>query len=153
MRLSLNKGQSGFEYFLVIALSLALVIPLWLFVNSSSNNTTDSFSKSYADTVGSKIAEAADAVYVQGVPAKYSLQLNFPQGISNVSLQNTSSTSGGAIVIRIHTTSGDNDVIKFSIANLSGAISNAQGTHFISVQAMSNPLNNQVYVQLSEAGS
>jgi len=130
-----RKGQSALEYALIVGIALLIMIPLWVSINSSLGVTKTELQSSYAKHAVSKLKGAADAVYVQGSPAKFTLLVNFPEGISNITISNNE------ISIRLETPAGISDVVAITLGPVVGSISPTSGTHRVIVRAVDNIVN------------
>ncbi|RLG19246.1 hypothetical protein DRN67_03225 [Candidatus Micrarchaeota archaeon] len=130
-----KKGQSAFEYVVIIGIALLILIPLWLHISSSVGVTRVELQSSYTKHAVSKLRGAADAVYVQGSPAKFTLLLTFPEGVENVTISNNE------ISIRLSTSYGISDVIATTLGPVQGSISTSSGAHRVEVSAVGNAVN------------
>jgi len=123
------KGQTAFEYAVIVAIAILILIPLWASINSSLGATKTELQSSYAKHAVSKLKGAADAVYVQGSPAKFTMLINLPEGVENVSISNNE------ISLRLSTPAGTSDVVATTLGPVNGSISTASGSHRVVVSA------------------
>ncbi len=130
-----KRGQAASEYAIIAGVALLLLIPLWISINSSLNATNSGLQSAYAKHAISKLAGAADAVYVQGSPAKFTLLISLPAGVQNVTIANNE------VSLRLATQSGASDVIGTTIGPVYGSISPAMGTHRVVVSASGGAVN------------
>jgi hypothetical protein len=130
-----KRGQSATEYAIIVGIALMILIPLWLSINTSLNTTKTALQSSYAQHAVSKLKGAADAVYVQGSPAKFTLLISLPEGVQNVTIANNE------ISVRLSTASGISDVIGTTIGPVYGSISPEMGTHRVVVSASGGGVN------------
>jgi len=70
-----------------------------------------------------------------GSPAQRTLYINFPDGITSVSVQ------GSMITFNITTSDLSYQMVKETAANLTGTIKNFEGPHVIVFQAINNYVN------------
>lgn len=133
------RAQVGMEYMLIFAFSLIIVSILWVYSGYNVQATRWDLQVAYAESALDKIVNIADVAYVQGPPSQFYIYPNFPEGVSNVHV------NGNTISIELlWKESTLRNITATSIANLTGNVSNAQGSHKILVKAFNN------YVQVSE---
>jgi len=130
-----KRGQSASEYAIIVGVALLLLIPLWISINSSLNSTNSGLQSAYAKHAVSKLTGAADAVYVQGSPAKFTLLITLPDGVQNVTISNNE------ISVRLATQSGTSDAVGTTIGPVFGSISTSMGTHRVVVSASGGAVN------------
>lgn len=141
------RGQPALEYMAIVGLSLAILVPLWIYVNSSMDSARADLQLSYAQNSLERIREAADAAYVEGVPAQFSLFLNFPQGIESTSV------SGTEVMMRITPFGAGgalSDVYVVTIGNVTGSIPLQSGMVRLYVKAEYNQSSGENYVNITE---
>ncbi len=131
------KAQASFEYMMVFALALAFAIPVWIYMSSMQQSAGEELSLSYSKNAVNQITSAADLVYTQGPPAKVRLNVYIPSRLEMINIINKT------VNFRILTSAGASDVFSESVANLTGTLSNSEGTYWISVESKGN------YVQIS----
>jgi len=131
------KAQSSFEYMMVFALAIAFAIPVWVYMSSMQQSAGEELSLSYSKNAVNQITSAADLVYTQGSPAKVRLNVYIPSRVEMINITNKT------VNFRILTSAGASDVFSESVANMTGTLSNSEGTYWISVESKGN------YVQVS----
>jgi len=131
------KAQASFEYMMVFALAIAFAIPVWVYMSSMQQSAGEELSLSYSKNAVNQITSAADLVYTQGPPAKVRLNVYIPSRVEMINITNKT------VNFRILTSAGASDVFSESVANLTGTLSNSEGTYWISVESKGN------YVQVS----
>ncbi|MCJ7816301.1 MAG: hypothetical protein MUP55_00450 [Candidatus Aenigmarchaeota archaeon] len=131
------KAQASFEYMMVFALAIAFAIPVWVYMSSMQQSAGEELSLSYSKNAVNQITSAADLVYTQGPPAKVRLNVYIPSRVDMINITNKT------VNFRILTSAGPSDVFSESVANLTGTLSNSEGTYWISVESKGN------YVQVS----
>ncbi len=119
----------------MLGLAIAIILPLWLYVNSSLGNTREELDVTHAKVAVNKLKDAADSVYVQGSPASIYLDVDMPTNVES------SSISGREITIKVYTASGVSDVYAVTLANLTGSLPDRPGRVKILVKAEANGVN------------
>ncbi len=133
------KAQASIEYMMIVIFGILAASLLWVYASSNIESNRWEIELAYAENSVSQVVNAADTVYMQGPPAKIYIYPNFPEGISNISV------SGNTITIQLLWEDGiHRNVTALSVANITGNLSAASGTHKILVQAVEN------YVMLEE---
>jgi len=124
------KGQTGLEFMLIMAISLAILIPLYAYMTSYSNQTRQDLKfKALEDNLES-LAEAADIVYSQGYPAKMTINFYVPESAKNFSIINDR-----VIVMHLGYTNIGTDIAAKSEAIVNGTIPINPGNYRVSVTA------------------
>ncbi len=77
--MNLAKGQTAFEYMAIVALVLAILLPLSIFV---FNQTEAQTRGKQAEIAVNSIANAANVLYAQGAGAKTIVEVYLPEGYS-----------------------------------------------------------------------
>jgi len=80
------KAQSAIEYFVIAAMVMMFMIPIWVYIVTTQQQTSDELALSYARNAAKQIADAASLVHSQGYPAKINIKVYIPDGVSNVSI-------------------------------------------------------------------
>ncbi len=143
----LLRGQVALEYAAIVALSLAILVPLWLFVNSSIDSTKADLQTSYAKNALGKIRDAADAAFVEGPPARFSLYLTFPEGIQSTSV----SGREVSMTLSIFGAQGaQSDAYITTIGNVTGSIPAQSGLIRLFVKAEYNSSSGENFVNITE---
>ena len=106
-----------------------MTVPLIVIFYEQSKTLNTEISSSQIDKVASEIRDAADEVYYLGAPSKKTLTVYMPQDVKTVSI------SDDRISFFVESADGDYYIVKWSVANLSGSISNFSGIHHVSVEA------------------
>jgi len=126
-----KRGQITTEYVIIVGFMLVILLVLWAQTTFTISSTTADLRVAYAKHAVTKIAEAADAVYVQGPPAKFSIYVTMPDNVFN------SSVEGHEISISVYTYDGVTDVYEETLGNVTGCLRHlVPGTHRISVEAV-----------------
>jgi uncharacterized protein (UPF0333 family) len=136
-----KKGQITTEYVIIVGFMLVILLVLWAQTTFTISSTTADLRVAYAKHAVTKIAEAADAVYVQGPPAKFSIYVTIPDNVEN------SSVSGHEVSISVYTYGGTTDVYQETLGTMRGCINHGvPGTHRISVEAVEVGSTNMIQV-------
>lgn len=134
------RGQAALEYLVMLGLLLVVLMPVWVYVNSASTQEKLESRVSSAKYAAQRIAEAADAVYVQGPPAKLSIYVNIPDGTKDVFF------SEREITFRIASAGGYSDAFAQTLGPMQGNVTTAAGQQKIVVQAT------DYYVNITTSG-
>ena len=121
------KGQSALEYVLVVGIALLILLPLWVQINALVGVTSIELQSSYAQHAVSRLKAAADSVYVQGEPAKFTVIVTFPTGVESISI------SEYEISMRMSNSAGTIDAIATTLGPVTGNLSASPGSHRVTV--------------------
>lgn len=116
------KSQAAFEYLLVIAFGLAVIIPIFYFSIVSSS---ESVIASQAQDAVNTLAKTADYVYSLGSGSSAKVTITIPQKVVNTTVQDK------FILIQLKLSSGISDIKATTTANLTGSIPAEPGTYNI----------------------
>jgi hypothetical protein len=130
-----TRGQAAMEYMVMLGFAIAIILPLWLYVNSSLSDTKGELDVTYARVAVNKIKDAADSVYVQGPPASIYLDLDMPDNIESTSV------SGREVQISLNTQGGLAEIYAVSISNLQGSLPTRPGRIRVLVKSEGNYTN------------
>ncbi len=99
--------------------------------NPAPGGTTADLRVAYAKHAVTKIAEAADTVYAQGSPAKFSIYVTIPDNAMNATVQ------GHSISIGVSNNGSPVDVSEQTVGEVRGCIKfSVPGTHRVTVEAI-----------------
>jgi uncharacterized protein (UPF0333 family) len=124
-----KRGQVSFEYLAVFAFALLLTIPLIILYIDQSNSIKTDTANAQAYRVVSKISDSADEVYYQGVPAKKTIRIAFPEGVEEINI------NGSYIEFEINIDGKDYYIGKESHSPLNGTLRRFSGDHTITFTA------------------
>ncbi|MFA4946247.1 MAG: hypothetical protein WC607_01760 [Candidatus Micrarchaeia archaeon] len=110
------RGQAAIEYLVIVALSLAVLLPLWFYVDTNRTQVEGQLRLGYAQQAVNRLRDAADLVYAQGPPAQIYVEVNVPPGIASASV------SGRAISLFVNSQWGPNEVYAVTVANVTGSL-------------------------------
>jgi uncharacterized protein (UPF0333 family) len=83
---SIMRGQSSIEYFVIAAMVMMFMIPIWVYIMTIQQQAAQELSLSYSKNAAKQIADAASLVHSQGSPAKINIKVYIPDGVGNVSI-------------------------------------------------------------------
>lgn len=138
------RGQSAFEYLIIISIVITFIIPVWAYVLGIQQQTKDVLAISYAENTVHKIADISSLVYSQGPPAKVTIRIYIPSGVERfVVINNT-------IDIKLRTSAGMSDIYEISTANINltqglNDTLSEEGIYLLKIEAKNN------VVQISQA--
>jgi type II secretory pathway pseudopilin PulG len=82
------RAQTAIEYFIIAGMVLMFMVPIWAYIVTTQQQTTQQLSLTYARNAAKQIADAASLVHSQGSPAKINIKVFIPSSIKNVSIYN-----------------------------------------------------------------
>lgn len=116
------RGQAAFDYMLIAAFSLAMIIPVFYYAVTYSY---DSITTAQAQDAVNTISKAADNTYSLGVGSLSKVRVDLPQGIIN-------DTVGPYVIsFTVRTTSGVSDIVSVTKSTVSGSLPTAAGSYNI----------------------
>lgn len=131
------KVQVAFEYIIIIAIGLAFIIPIWLYIITVQYQSNVELALSYAKNAVDKIASTADLVYSQGTPAKVRVSVYIPNGVVQSNITNNT------IYLTVRVGTQLSDVVAISEAELNGSLPTQEGNYLIDIEAKAD------YVQIT----
>ena len=116
-----KRGQVSMEYLAVFSFAIILIIPLVLIYTVQTRNMQSDVANAQTYRVLTKISDSAEEIYLQGVPAKKTIRISFPKGITSITINSTYIEAGfydgkGHIII----TKSTNAVLKGSLRSFPG---------------------------------
>jgi hypothetical protein len=123
------KAQSSIEYILLFGISLVIVGVLWTVSGNNLESSQWDLQLAYAKNSMDKIAKTADIAYVQGQPAQMYVNVDFPDNVNAVYIQNNE------IIMELRWEDMLRNFSAYSAANMTGSISPAPGRHRLLVKA------------------
>ncbi|OIO21135.1 hypothetical protein COV61_04095 [Candidatus Micrarchaeota archaeon CG11_big_fil_rev_8_21_14_0_20_47_5] len=133
----MKKAQISVELLVILGLSLAIMIPLILSAFSQAADSRHSLSISQADSVAQRLAAGADTLSHLGAGAKMVLDVQMPEGISEVKI------SPHEIAFTIEAYGKKTEIVKNSRAILSTSseinLLKTAGNYQILLEALENP--------------
>ncbi|MEM7825093.1 MAG: hypothetical protein QXO27_03930 [Candidatus Aenigmatarchaeota archaeon] len=129
------KAQVAIEYITIISIAFIILLPLILYVNDLLSDYNDDTRISLAKNTVKKLGENIDWVYAQGQPAKVSIQIYIPDGITEISLNNKT------ILFKIKTSAGISDIFYETVPFLNGSVPTTEGYYWVSLVSYENYVN------------
>jgi len=139
-----GKAQVSIEFLLVVGFAFLMTVPLIIIFYQQSQNINTEVSASQVDKVASEIRDAADEVYYLGSPSKKTITLYVPEGVKDIQLHNNS------IVFVVDSPGTDYEVVKWTVANLTGSLKNYYGIHHVSAESYFNITLNSTCVNIAD---
>lgn len=129
----MNKwAQVSMEYLAVFSFAILLVIPLVLIFSVQTRNMQSDIANAQTYRVISKISDSAEEIYFQGVPAKKTIRISFPKGITSITVNSS------YIEATFYDGNKEISVTKDSSAVMNGTLKTFPGEHTISFTAEAN---------------
>jgi hypothetical protein len=113
------KAQTSLEYLLVVALTLAIIVPtIYLFYNYSRESSQE-IADAQITKIGTGIIDAAKTIFYSGQGSKTTLELNMPDNIQNAVI-----IDGKELVFNVSTSFGISEIVFFSSVNITTLATN-----------------------------
>ncbi len=127
----MRRAQIAVEYLSLIALSLAVLLPLWVYVDGEAARTRAQLNVGYANQAVNRLRDAADLVYAQGPPAQMVVRVEAPRGVESASV------AGNTISLELATPWGVSTVFAETVGPLQGSLDSFgfEGPKFVLVKA------------------
>jgi len=133
------KGQVAVEYLIIIGIAMAIIVPLFVILDSYTYNTrNDLKTRALEDSLDS-IAESSSMVYFQGYPARMSLNLYVPEGVVMTNV------SENLLRVRLRYGDGYTDIVSTTDAIVNGSLPTKAGTYKITIKAVEDGWVNVSY--------
>lgn len=126
------KGQAAFDYMMIAAFSLAMIIPVFYYAVTYSN---DSIVTSQASDAVNTIAKAADNTYALGEGSLSQVQVSIPNGVVSNGVGNNT------VFLRLRTTSGVSDILATTRSPVSGTLPKSPGSYFVTINNTGPTIN------------
>ena len=124
-----RKAQISIEYMVVVGFTTLVLASLIAIAYFYSSETKIEVATNQIDRAARKIIDNSLSVYYAGAPAKTTIDVTFPEGVSEITI----SQQELIFVLRMRGT--DADLAYSSRVNLSGSISKSAGLKHISIEA------------------
>ena len=105
------------ETLVLVGFALVFIIPLAFLFLSASNNESGKTTVLQAKATARAIADNAGEVYLQGAGAKKYIVVNYPQGVTGVSVDD------GVVALSLDVNGQRQDVVATTFANITGNLS------------------------------
>lgn len=126
------RAQVAFEYMMIVAILLAFLAPIWIYMSGVQSQTSSQLALSYAKNAVQKVADAADLVYSQGSSAKLRVSVYIPSGVEGSTILNHT------VRLRVRTGPDVSDVFATSKAVVNGSLPTTSGNYWVTVEAVGN---------------
>ena len=108
-----SRSQSSLEYLLVVALTLAIIVPTtYLFYNYSKESTQE-ITDAQITKLGRIIVDTAESIYYSGQGSKTVVELNVPDNVETAEI-----IDGRELVFNTTTNFGISEIVFFSSVNI-----------------------------------
>ena len=108
-----SKGQSSFEYLLVVAITLGIIVPAIYLFYFSSKDSSFLIQDSQVTKIGKTIVDSAELIFYSGKGSKTTLVLNMPDNVNKAYI-----IDGRELVFSMTSNFGISDIVSFSNVNL-----------------------------------
>ncbi len=132
---SSRAAQSSLEYLLVVALTLAIIVPTTYLFYVYSKESSEEIVDSQITKIGRSIVDAAESIFYSGQGSKTVLELNVPDNINSVSI-----IDGRELIFNMSTSFGISEIVFFSSVNMTAIGSNCNANTCIIPQLASSGL-------------
>lgn len=132
------RAQVSMEFLMVVGFAFLMTAPLIIIFYQQSENINTEVTSSQLDKVASEIRDAADEVYYLGSPSMKTITVYMPKGVKSITIANNS------IKFVVSSPGKDYDLMKWTVANVTGTIRTFEGIHHISAES------HDIYVSLSD---
>jgi len=149
-----TRAQSALEYLMIIAITLAIIVPTtYLFFSYSSESNVEII-YSQINQIGRSMIEVAETVYYSGESSKVILTLNMPENVRGINI-----IRNRELVFNITSVVGETEVVFFSAVNISSlscptlnlcSLSDISGVGLKKIKFQSIANGNQVLISKSE---
>jgi len=135
----------------LVGLSLAAFFVIWLYVNSSNTAVQQDLKVGFAKQSVTRLADAANLVFVQGPPAKIFVEISNPDGVVLAKPSSNATCSSTEILLVVSALEGRTSEVYAPVsANVSGDLSFLVGNPGLRrVQVEAVTLNGQPCVMMS----
>lgn len=81
-----KRCQASFEYLVIIAIALIILIPMIYMFQRYTIQSADTIQQNKIRAIGEDMVNTAETVYYMGYPARLTIQEDFPGGITGLNL-------------------------------------------------------------------
>lgn len=130
------KGQVAFEYMIIVAIILTLMVPLWSYITTVSDRSSQSLALSQAQSAANKIISACDLVYTQGEPTHLTIDVHIPTGVKEAYINDEK-----AIFFNLYYEGANVSVYSETIGVINGSVPNSEGIYKMNITAIGEYVN------------
>lgn len=127
-----KRGQISTEYLIVISFVTFIVLTVLGIAIFYSGQIRDTVKFDQLDKGAKKIVFAAETAFFDGAPAKATIDVYFPEGISDITIAENS------IIYTVQSNSGDNVLAFPSKVPIQGTLTPSSGIKKVRVEAQSD---------------
>ena len=108
-----SRAQSSFEYMMIVALTVAIIVPMTFLFFRYSAESNVKIIDSQINQIGRSMVDTAESVFFSGEDSKIVLELNMPENVNDVYI-----IDERELIFNVITILGDNEVVFFSDVNI-----------------------------------
>ncbi len=105
----MNKAQSSTEFLIIVAISMALLVPASIIFINYVQSSTSQVSANQINVLGTEIMNKAEEMYLVGENSWTTIEISFPSVFANASVNSNSD-----LVFNYETQSGVSQLVYFS---------------------------------------
>jgi len=136
-----KKGQASMELLITLAFVMMMLIPITVLVYLQTSSGTEQLSIDQAQQSVNRLKNAADMVAAQGPPAKTTINIVIPRGLSSITIGSSSPPYiGREIVFSVRAAGGETQIVATTLYNVTGDLGDytRAGTYPVVVEAVDN---------------
>jgi len=108
-----SRAQSSFEYMMIVALTVAIIVPMtYLFFRYSADSNARILD-SQINQIGRSMIDTAESVFFSGEDSKIVIDLNMPENVNDIYI-----IDERELIFNVTTSIGENEVVFFSDVNI-----------------------------------
>ena len=130
-RFYMRRGQSSFEYIMLVALVLLFVVSGVGIIYSYSQKSNEDIKVATIEKIGVEIVDSVEKVYYIGGDSWETIKVSVPDGVKNIKV-----VAGNELVITYDTYGGISDAVFYSDINITTPYSG--GVSFIPIRNLSS---------------
>lgn len=109
----MKLGQGAFEYILIVAIAMLLIVPGVVLFYNYSLKSNDQVMRSQIDMIGNDLMDAVEKVYYVGEYSWQSLKIDVPNQVKNIYILDNSE-----LIVEYNTYYGISEAVFFSDINI-----------------------------------
>lgn len=123
-------GQVAMEYLIVFTMAFFMTIPLIIIFSVQTNNMQSDIAGAQLNKMASELVDAAEKVYFLGSPSQKVIEVTFPTGIDNITIESNS------LVFYMRGENYDYVHYEDTLVNLTGSLRSDSGVRPVKVVAL-----------------